>query len=189
MPVSLLRRLALAAAFAALLCSISAAAYHRSQRPALAQDEPPAPLPVELQIPALRIDAPIWQVGEDDSGGMESPWSDTAVGWFAPGFVPGQPGNAVIAGHVDWVDHAAVFYFLKNLTPGDLVNVVMDDGSVLTFAVDEVDQYDDGDTPMDRIFGNADQPHLNLITCGGVFDRSTHNYDHRLVVYTTLVGN
>ncbi len=185
--MSLLRRLALGAAAAALLCGISFASQRGAGRAAPAQDEPPAPLPVELQIPAVRIDAPIWQVGEDDDGGMESPWSDTAVGWFAPGFVPGQPGNAVIAGHVDWVDHAAVFYFLKNLSPGDLVNVVMDDGSVLSFAVDEVDQYDDTNTPLDQIFGNSDQPHLNLITCGGVFDRSTHNYDHRLVVYTSLV--
>ena len=185
--MTLRRRLAIGATVAALLCLASASVHHFAQRPALAQDEPPPPLPVELQIPAVHIDAPIWQVGEDDDGGMESPWSDTAVGWFAPGFVPGQPGNAVIAGHVDWVDHAAVFYFLKNLAPGDQVNMTMDDGSVLTFAVDEVDQYDDGDTPMDQIFGSSDQPHLNLITCGGVFDHSTHNYDHRLVVYTTLV--
>lgn len=187
--MTLLRRLTLAAAFAALLCGILGSAHHFSQPQALAQDEPPTPLPVELQIPAAHIDAPIWQVGEDDDGSMQSPWSDTAVGWFAPGFVPGQPGNAVIAGHVDWVDHAAVFYFLKNLSPGDLVNVTMDDGSVLTFSVDEVDQYDDTDTPMDQIFGDSGQPHLNLITCGGVFDHSTHNYDHRLVVYTTLVQN
>jgi len=185
--VTLLRRLAIAAASAALLCLLSVSLQRVSERPALAQDEPSGPLPVELQIPSLHIDAPIWQVGEDDGGGMESPWSDTAVGWFAPGFVPGQPGNAVIAGHVDWVDHAAVFYYLKNLSPGDLVNVVMDDGGVLSFAVDEVDQYDDTDTPMEQIFGNSDQPHLNLITCGGVFDHSSHNYDHRLVVYTTLV--
>ncbi len=185
----LLRRLACASAVALLAATVAGLGAGHHARPARAQDEPPAPLPVELQIPAAHIDAPIWQVGEDDSGGMESPWSDTAVGWFAPGFLPGQPGNAVIAGHVDWVDHAAVFYFLKNLSPGDLVNVAMDDGSVLTFAVDEVDQYDDGDTPMDQIFGDSDQPHLNLITCGGVFDHSTHNYDHRLVVYTTLVQN
>ena len=187
--MSSLRRLAFAAALAALLCVGLGALRPTAQRVVRAQDGPPAPLPVELQIPAVQIDAPIWQVGEDDDGGMESPWSDSAVGWFAPGFVPGQPGNAVIAGHVDWVDHAAVFYFLKNLSPGDLVNVTMDDGSVLTFSVDEVDQYDDTDTPMDQIFGGSDLPHLNLITCGGVFDHSTHNYDHRLVVYTTLVQN
>lgn len=152
-----------------------------------AAPEPALALPQRLQIPKLHIDAPVWQVGLDADGAMESPYSSTAVGWFSPGFVPGMAGNAVIAGHVDWVDHAAVFYFIKNLGPGDQLSVTLDDGSVLTFAVDGVEVYEDGETPLERVFGAADAPHLNLITCGGVFNQATHNYDHRTVVYTTLV--
>jgi len=168
----------------------------RAQSPAAAapggverQGDDTAPaLPVRLQIPSLHIDAPIVQVGFDDDGGMASPNSDRSVGWFAPGYIPGTPGNAVMAGHVDWVDHAAVFWFLNKLAVGDTMTVVFDDDSSVTFAVDAVQTYDDGDTPLDQVFGASDSAHLNLVTCGGVFDYATHNYDHRTVVYTTMVS-
>ena len=118
---------------------------------------------------------------------MGSPSTADSVAWFADGFRPGDPGNAVIAGHVDWVDHLAIFWFLKNLGVGDEIDVVYDDGSSMAFAVDEIDVYDDTATPLDQIFAASDTSHLNLITCGGTFDRVTHNYDHRTVVYTTMI--
>lgn len=162
-------------------------------RPASAQedpgDTPPPPSPVRLMIPSLRIDASIEQVDYDDTGGMASPNRPDTVGWFSPGFRPGDPGNAVIAGHVDWVDRAAVFWFIKDLSAGDEVDVVYDDGSTAAFAVDEVVQYPDDTAPLDDIFGVSDQAHLNLITCGGIFNHATHNYDHRTVVYTTLIDS
>lgn len=155
--------------------------------PVQAQDAPP-PMPIELIVPSLHIDAPIEQVGLDDDGGMQSPSGPNSVAWFAPGFRPGDPGNAVMAGHVDWVDRAAVFWFVKNLSPGDEVDVNYDDGSSAAFSVDEVDVYNDDQAPMDQIFAAGDTPHLNLITCGGTFNRATHNYDHRTVVYTSLIS-
>jgi sortase A len=152
------------------------------------QEDPQPPSPVRLVIPSLHINAPIEDVGLDDDGGMGSPSTADSVAWFDQGFRPGDPGNAVIAGHVDWVDHLAIFWFLKNLGPGDEVDVVYDDGSTVAFAVDELDVYDDTNTPLDQIFAASDRPHLNLITCGGTFDRATHNYDHRTVVYTTMMS-
>jgi sortase A len=153
------------------------------------QDEPPPapPAPVRLIIPSLRVNAPIQDVAFDDDGAMSSPSGPDNVAWFAPGFRPGDPGNAVIAGHVDWVDRAAVLWLVQNLGPGDEIDVVYDDGSSAAFAVDEVDSYDDSDAPMDQIFAASDVPHLNLVTCGGTFNRVTHNYDHRTVVYSTLI--
>ncbi len=148
---------------------------------------PIPPMPVRLVIPSLRLNASIEDVAFDEDGGMASPSGPDSVAWFAPGFRPGDPGSAVIAGHVDWVDRAAIFWFVKNLLPGDEIDVVYDDGTSVAFAVDEVDTYSDTDTPMDQIFAASDVPHLNLLTCGGIFDRSTHNYDHRTVVYTTLI--
>ena len=50
---------------------------------------------------------------------------DTA--WFAPGVRPGQPGNAVIAGHVDYAGIGpVVFWNLRTLTPGAEVWVPAD---------------------------------------------------------------
>ncbi len=149
--------------------------------------QPVLPMPVRLVIPSLRVNALIEDVAFDSDGGMASPGGPDTVGWFAPGFRPGDPGSAVIAGHVDWVDRAAVFWFVKDLAPGDEVDVIYDDGSSAAFAVDGVESYSDTDAPMDQIFAAGDVPHLNLLTCGGTFNRATHNYDHRTVVYTTLI--
>lgn len=165
----------------------------RAQAPAAVQaqedpDTPPPPLPVRLVIPSLRIDAQIEDVDFDDDGSMASPSTADSVAWFDPGFRPGDPGNAVIAGHVDWVDRAAIFWFVKNLRVGDEVDIVYDDGSKNAFTVDGVEQYEEADTPLDQIFGTSDQPHLNLITCSGVFSQATHSYNQRTVVYTTLAA-
>ena len=71
----------------------------------------PAPwMPGRVRIPALNVDAPVINVGASDRGVMDAPTSKalhspywTSVFWYAPGAVPGQAGNAVIAGHVDRV--------------------------------------------------------------------------------------
>jgi len=188
------RRSFLAIAALTVLPSISMVLAPGS-RHAFAQDDPDPdpdstpvlPMPVRLRIPILHINAPIEQVGMEDDGGMASPSGPDSVGWFAPGFRPGDPGNAVIAGHVDWVDRAAVFWFIKNLGPGDEIDVINDDGSSVAFTVDEIDAYNDDEAPMDQIFAASDTPHLNLITCGGTFNHVTHNYDHRTVVYATAM--
>lgn len=187
--------LALAVAGAALFAGPLLAPAAHAQAPAVhMQDDPDAtpppqgPMPVRLVIPSLHIDAPIEDVGMDDDGSMGSPSTADSVAWFQPGFVPGEPGNAVIAGHVDWVDRAAVFWFVKNLGVGDEVDVVYDDGSQTAFTVDDVEQYNDVDTPLGEIFGTSDQPHLNLVTCAGVFSQVTHSYNQRTVIYTTLAS-
>src|SRR5438552_17163875 len=68
--------------------------------PPAATDPPPAtgPMPVELIIPSLHIDAPIEATSYDADGGMADPSGPDSVGWFSPGFRPGDPGNAVIGG-------------------------------------------------------------------------------------------
>jgi hypothetical protein len=58
-----------------------------------------------------------------------------------------------------------------------------EDGSQLTFRVSGSEVYPYNQAPLQKIFGAADQPMLNLVTCNGVFDRGNKNYDKRLVVY------
>src|SRR5512135_1781672 len=67
----------------------------------------PALTPARLRIPALQIDAAVLPVGQTASGTMDAPTSKalhspywTSVFWYDQGAVPGQDGNAVIAGHV-----------------------------------------------------------------------------------------
>jgi sortase (surface protein transpeptidase) len=144
--------------------------------------------PVRLRIPAIGVDASIEPVGNDAAGQMGVPSSYSNVAWYEPGVSPGTPGNAVIAGHLDSTTGPAVFYRLDTLQPGDEILVTTGDGRELRFAVTESATYPAAAAPLDDIFGDAITPRLNLITCEGVFDRASRQYDQRLVVYTRMVA-
>ncbi len=146
-----------------------------------------APLPVRLVIPSIHVDAAVEQLGDTADGAMEAPrqWAD--VGWYTPGFRPGDDGSAVMAGHRDSTTDRAVFWDLSRLKRGDLVQVQDDDGSQATFTVVSKASYGFNSVPMAAIFGAADAPRLNLVTCNGAFDWLSRNYDQRLVVYTQLL--
>jgi LPXTG-site transpeptidase (sortase) family protein len=148
---------------------------------------PVPPSPVRLAIPLISVNAPIEAVGLTPDGAMEAPEGWWDVGWFRYGPIPGQLGNAVIAGHLDSTTGPAVFWHLRSLGPGDKVQVVMSNHQTLTFAVQQVVSYPYNGAPLDHIFGNASAANLNLITCSGDWDPVNHNYSNRMVVYTRKV--
>ena len=146
--------------------------------------------PVRLSIPKIGVNSSVIPVGEDSTGAMASPDNPVDVVWWNLGARPGDYGSAVIGGHVDFAGYgAAVFWNLKLMRPGDPVFVQEADGTTLQFTVTEVDSYVFNDpTALDIIFRTTDHQGLNLITCTGTFNPRTHNYDQRVVVYTTLAG-
>jgi hypothetical protein len=154
--------------------------------------------PVRLIIPRIGLNAAILALGPDPNGAMQAPqrgrphdpvWSE--VYWWKVGAIPGQSGNAVIAGHVNRPDGSpSTFTRLNELRVGDLIEVKTEDGQLLTFRVTEKaapSAYVRGgnDPTMGRIFGPALEPHLNLLTCWGAWDGK--EYNRRLVIYSTLV--
>ena len=139
-----------------------------------------------MRIPALGIDTAVQWVGVDAEGRMDVPSNYTEVAWYERGPSPGTPGNSVIAGHLDSTTGPAVFYRLEDLQPGDEIITYTQDGQEYRFVVTTSEVYDAVDAPLDRIFGNAIRPQLNLITCDGAFDQSQRQYDKRLVVYSVL---
>ncbi|HLY66593.1 MAG TPA: class F sortase [Chloroflexota bacterium] len=94
----------------------------------------------------------------------------------------------MIDGHLDSTTERAVFWDLGRLKPGDNVQIRNDDGSQLSFVVVSSERYAFDNAPLQRIFGPADLPGLNLVTCNGAFDWGSRNYDKRLVVYTQQVA-
>jgi LPXTG-site transpeptidase (sortase) family protein len=95
-----------------------------------------------------------------------------------------------MTGHVDYYDvGTAVFWRLRDLGPGDEVEVHLSEGDgVVTYRVTEVDSYDAGTAPVDAIIGPTTDDVLTLITCDGSFNPSMREYDHRLVVRAELVS-
>ena len=144
-------------------------------------------IPVKIKIPALSIDTFVERVGLTKDGIMDVPKNIWNTGWYGNGgYRPGDPGNAVIAGHLDAPGTRAVFWDLDKLKVGDKVILSDQAGKQLTFEVFDKQVYPYNNAPLQSIFGSSTEAHLNLITCGGTFDRSSQNYNKRLVVYTRL---
>ncbi|GIV74887.1 MAG: hypothetical protein KatS3mg049_3443 [Caldilinea sp.] len=144
--------------------------------------------PVRLKIPVLGVDAAIEAVGRDAEGAMATPFDPNNVAWYRLGPMPGAIGNAVIAGHLDLANgKPAAFWKLGRLKAGDQVQVIMSDGSTLTFVVERLVLYPDDRAPLEEIFGFRAEPYLNLITCAGSWNKTAGAYTKRLVAYTRLI--
>jgi LPXTG-site transpeptidase (sortase) family protein len=147
--------------------------------------------PVRLVIPAIGVDAAVQSVGLawQGTGNLGIPTNFTDVGWYNQGPAPGEPGSAVIDGHLDGHDvREAVFYNLDKLKVGDTVEVVDRAGKMLQFKVVDTKVYD-YDAPTDEVFsGDSSKARLNLITCAGSWDKTQKLYNKRIVVFTELVG-
>jgi hypothetical protein len=167
----------------------------------------PIGVPLELQIPSLKVNAPVFGVGltseylmDSPKGPINDPIWHTAF-WYRGGGIPGDPGTATIAGHVnDPLGRPEIFANLEDLHPGDLIIVHVKDSSIeVRFLVDQVKVYSTKESSdpavLAKIFGigpvtgTGPQPapdglsHLTLITCAGYLVEG--EFDHHTVVFAT----
>jgi sortase (surface protein transpeptidase) len=145
-------------------------------------------LPVRLQIPAIEVSTPLVKLGRLPDGSLEVPKDWATAGWYDGGPRPGQPGPAVILGHVDSKTGPAVFYRLRALRPGDIVRVGLADGRELAFRVQRLERYPKDRFPTEAVYFPTLNRELRLITCGGEFDYAAGSYRDNIVVYATLAS-
>jgi sortase (surface protein transpeptidase) len=140
--------------------------------------------PLRLEIDRIGLEVAIQPLGlRPNSTELEVPNSSRAVAWYRLGSAPGEPGSAVIAGHVDlWPATEGPFFRLSRLQPGDEVRVAMDDGSERRFQVVARQLFARDRLPLDVLFATDGEPRLTLITCGGTFDRTAREYSDNLVI-------
>ena len=143
-------------------------------------------LPVRLQIPAIAVSTPLVPLGRLPDGSIEVPKDWDTAGWYDRGPRPGQPGPAVILGHVDSKTGPAVFYRLRALRPPDIVRVGLADGRTLVFRVQRVERYPKDEFPTQAVYFPTLNRELRLITCGGEFDYAARSYRDNIVIYATL---
>ncbi len=144
-------------------------------------------LPQTLVIPSLNISAAVESVGLDKNGLMDIPSNFVNTAWYNLGPRPGETGNAVIDGHVDTPAGApSVFWNIKNMQQGDEIDVVDVSGKKYRFKVTAVTSYRFDAFPVNTVFGTYPKARLNLITCGGAWDRTTQNYSERVVVFSEI---
>ena len=137
---------------------------------------------VRLAIPAIKLDTAVEQAGiVPDARGVPT-WQTlpfVAVHYGDLTSRLGQPGNAVIAGHVVTVSEGNVFRFLYQLDVDDRIDVWDERDRAHHFHVVAVTLVAPSDTSV--LAPTADET-LTLITCGGTFDPVTREFSDRLIV-------
>ncbi|MGC3860812.1 class F sortase [Micromonospora chersina] len=159
------------------------------QTAAPARAREPASLPVRLAVPAIKVTAPVTPVGQARDGSIDVPplTQHHQTGWYNRGAVPGEPGRAIIVGHVDTKSGPAVFYRLHDLKPGDRIEVTRSDRSVVSFKVDTVEYFDKANLPADRVYGDSGPAELRLITCGGEWVGGHTGYQDNVIAFASLL--
>jgi sortase (surface protein transpeptidase) len=145
--------------------------------------------PVWVSIPAIGIkQTTLIHLGLTRQGTLQVPKTTTVAGWFTGGPRPGAVGSAVIAGHVDSKTGPGIFFWLRALKPGDKVYVGRADGTMAVFTVTREHMYAKDKFPTEAVYGAVPDAELRLITCGGIFDRSTGSYLSNVVVFARLAS-
>ena len=138
---------------------------------------------VRLIIPSIDVDAPVVVKGVGADGTMEVPDNARDVAWYDFASRPGEGGNVVFSGHVDFHGVGpAVFWNLGKLRQGDAIQVRLADGSTYAYHVTGEGSFDAKTAPVDQIVGPTPVDSVTIITCTGTFNPATRQYDKRLVV-------
>jgi len=142
--------------------------------------------PVRLVIRAIGVDARIESRGLDPDRNLATPNDYRDVAWYNLGPRPGEPGNAVMNGHVNWWTGDAVFTHLSRLRAGDLVEIVRADRTTVTFQVTSTRTVDPG-ARIAALFAPGDRSTITLITCSGIWNPLTRTDSRRLLVSASRV--
>jgi sortase (surface protein transpeptidase) len=146
----------------------------------------PTPVPVRIDIPRIGVASALDRLGRAPDGTVQEPTRWGVAGWYAPGTRPGDPGSAVILGHVDSKAGPAVFFRLRELRRGDTVTIGRADGSRVRFIVQRTEQYPKDRFPTDAVYYPTLTPALRLVTCGGAFDATAGRYRSNVIVFATM---
>ncbi|MEJ7837466.1 MAG: class F sortase, partial [Thermomicrobiales bacterium] len=123
-------------------------------------------LPVQIKIVDAEVDAEV-EVRTVVDGAMQDPTGPWVISWYDTSKFAGAMGNSVYSGHVDyWGVGPSVLRNVANLGEGAEINVVGQDGSTYTYAVEYIERITVADlTPEDleNIVGETDYEALTII--------------------------
>lgn len=147
--------------------------------------------PANIVVEKAGINADIEQLNIVN-GVMENPTGPWVVAWYQQTSTLGEPGNVVLAGHVDfWNVGPSVFFNVRDLVQGDQVVLTGENGRTYAYAVDWVETFTLEELTtggkLQEVVGYTDAPSLTMITCGGEFDYVNGEYLSRMVVRASFV--
>lgn len=149
-------------------------------------------LPRYISIPAINIpNTEVLSLGLDNNGAIDVPGSSYVTGWYKGSAKPGEQGAMFIYGHVAGWYKGGIFYNLKQLHAGDIINITRGDNTVYTYEVVTSKVYPYKSVDMHAVLTPIvkNTPGLNLMTCTGNIVKGSNpvTFDERLVVFTKLV--
>jgi sortase (surface protein transpeptidase) len=144
-----------------------------------------ANLPRYIFIPKLSVQAVVRPLGLTVNGQLATPDNVYDTGWYTQSSTPGQPGAMVIDGHVSSWTTNGVFYGLKTLQPGDLIEIQRGNGTTVNYSVVKKQVYAYQQVDMSALLSpiDAGKPGLNLITCTGDVIKGTNDFNERVVIF------
>lgn len=150
-----------------------------------------------LVIPSIGTNAPVIPEGATgpNGGALDIPASVQVVGWWdgiwkSPGGVvnetvakPGQPGVALLAGHIDSaVQGHGALYRLQQIKTGADITVYGQRGAVTKWKVTRLQVVSKSALP-DSLFVNSGPAQLAVVSCGGPFDSATGHYLDNVIAW------
>lgn len=145
--------------------------------------------PTHILIKSVWINAHIDTIGLARNGVVETPAYATAknASWYRLGPTPGELGAAVLLGHVDTDKERAVFFELRRIKPGAIIEISRADRSKVRFKVDSIEQFHKSEFPTARVYSMQPNPVLRMVTCGGKFNPKTKQYEDNIIAFATMV--
>ena len=146
--------------------------------------------PKKITIPKIGVSAFIQKMGVDQNKQIAVPNNVHLVGWFVDSAKPGSSGLSIIDGHVSGQTTGGIFVHLAKLEKDDTFKVELGSGQVLNYQVLSKVQLKESDAPSQLYSQDPTvSSQLNLITCGGSYDRSSGQFPDRVIVSAKLLNS
>jgi sortase (surface protein transpeptidase) len=148
----------------------------------------PKGAPCRMVIDSIGVDAPVIELGLRSNGTLEVPTVYSEAGWWKGGGKPGKIGSTVIVGHIDNRRGPAVFYKLPQLKAGDVVTIMRVKRKPVRYVIEDLGRWAKSNFPSEIVYAATPIAELRLITCGGVFNRSTGHYTDNIIAFGRMIG-
>lgn len=141
-----------------------------------------------ITLPTLNTAGPIQKVSLTKANAIAVPTNVNFAGWYTGSVKPGYPGLSIVDAHVSGKYSPGLFKQLTKLKAGDAIKVAYGDGSIRSFQMVEGKVLPEKEAAAYLLTKRPDiDRQLNLITCDGVYDRATKQYDKRYIVVAKAI--
>ena len=145
--------------------------------------------PKKIVINKIGVDNFIQQVGVNDKKEVAAPTNIFLAGWYNKSVKPGKKGLSIIDGHLDGYTKPGIFNRLGELKAGDEYSVELGNGNIIKYRVFKIETVDTDRAAASLFSQNLKiKNQLNLITCGGNYDKNKQLYDKRIIVSAEQVS-